>query len=315
MTTRKTNFILVGVFVLVLGAAFIWGILWISAGGTPQSFNRYLVYNTDSVSGLNVDAPLKYRGVDVGKVEKIEIDPRNPERIKLLLQVREGTPVTVDTVATLEYQGLTGIASVNLSGGTAESAPLTETAGEEYPVIMSRPSIFSSLDRKLEELMGNLIETSASINAMLNEANRANVARSLENIALLTERIAQQSGKLESIINHLEVTLENTSAASEDFPMLVQQFSHSAESITGMADEIRAVGENLLAASSRIQEAVEASSSDVEEFTGTALPEMVALLNELRIASENLRRASESLVQDPSVLIYGKPPPEPGPGE
>jgi phospholipid/cholesterol/gamma-HCH transport system substrate-binding protein len=48
---------LVGAFVLVLGAAFIWGILWISAGGTPQSFDRYVVYMTDSVSGLNVDAP------------------------------------------------------------------------------------------------------------------------------------------------------------------------------------------------------------------------------------------------------------------
>jgi hypothetical protein len=75
--TSKSGYMLVGAFVLVLAAAFIWGILWISAGGTPQSLTRYVVYMTDSVSGLNVDAPLRYRGVDVGKVEQISIDNKN----------------------------------------------------------------------------------------------------------------------------------------------------------------------------------------------------------------------------------------------
>ena len=79
----KSNYALVGAFVLVLGAAFIWAVLWISAGGPPQSFDRYLIYMTESVSGLNVDSPLRFRGVDVGKVEKIEIDLENPQRIRL----------------------------------------------------------------------------------------------------------------------------------------------------------------------------------------------------------------------------------------
>src|SRR3990172_5337725 len=137
---------LVGVFVLVLGAAFIWGILWISAGGKPQYLDWYLVYMSDSVSGLNVDASVKYRGVDIGKVEQLDIDSKNPEHVRLLLQVRQGAPITEDTVARLEYQGLTGIANVNLSGGRAESRPLARTPGEEYPVIKGRPSIFASLD-------------------------------------------------------------------------------------------------------------------------------------------------------------------------
>ena len=315
MRSDKTSYMLVGAFVLVLGAAFIWGVLWISAGGTPRSIARYLVYMTESVSGLNVDAPVKYRGVDVGKVEQIDIDPANPELIRLVLQVREGTPISLDTVATLEYQGLTGIASVNLSGGKAGAPPLGALPGEEYPVIRGRPSVFSSLDSTLESLLSNLIETSASLNALLNEENRSNISRSIESLAVLTERIAAQSGQLEAIVGHLEATLKNTRVASEDFPRLVTQFSHSAEAITGMADEVRAVGENLAAASRTINSAVEAGTSDLADFTGTALPEMAALLNELRLASENLRRMSDSLARDPSVLIYGKPAPKPGPGE
>lgn len=313
--TSKSTYMLVGAFVLVLGAAFIWGVLWISAGGTPQSIDRYLVYMEDSVSGLNVDAPLRYRGVDVGKVEKISIDERNPERIRLVLQIRQGTPVSVDTVATLEYQGLTGIASVNLAGGTADSKPLELSPGEEYPVIQSRVSFLSRLDTTLDGLLSNLTQTSQSINEMLGEENRANVARSLENIAVLTERIANQSAQLESIINHLDVTMRNASLASTDFPALVQKFSGSAESITAMADEVRAVGENLASASGKIGAAVDTSSADLVQFTGTVLPEMMALLEDLRVAAVNLRRVSETLEQDPSVLLRGNPEPEPGPGE
>ncbi len=313
--TSKTSYMLVGAFALVLGAAFIWGVLWISAGGTPQKFDRYVVYITDSVSGLNVDAPLKYRGVDVGKIEQIGIDMDNPERIRLLLQVREGTPVNQDTVASLEYQGLTGIATVNLSGGGAWSLPLQPVAGEDYPVIRSRPSIFSSLDTTLEDLLGNLIETSASLNALLNEENRGNISRAIENVATLSGSLAEQSRHLEAIMGHLEQTLGNTQSASAELPQLLAEFTQSAQAITAMADEIRSVGANLSAASASIQMTVDDSAGGVVDFSRTTLPEIAQMVNELRLASENLRRMSEELAQDPSVLIYGAEQPKPGPGE
>lgn len=313
--TGKSSYMLVGAFVLVLGAAFIWGILWISAGGTPQSVDRYLVYMSDSVSGLYVDAPLKYRGVDVGKVEEIAIDSKNPERVRLLLQVRRGTPISEHTLASLEYQGLTGIANVNLSGGTADSPPLKKIPGEDYPVIKGRSSIFSRLDSTLEALLTNLIETSAGINAMLNEENRANVSHAIENVAGLTENLAKQSSHLETLIADLQATLANTRTASGNFPQLIGQFTRSAEAITRMADEIRSVGENLSTASANIEKTVDASGAGLVDFTRTTLPEITQMVSDLRVASENLRRMSEDLAQNPSVLLYGAPEPEPGPGE
>jgi phospholipid/cholesterol/gamma-HCH transport system substrate-binding protein len=306
---------LVGAFVLVLAAAFIWGILWISAGGTPQSIDRYVVYMTDSVSGLNVDAPLSYRGVNVGKVEQISIDSKNPQLIRLLLQIRQGTPISEDTVATLEYQGLTGIASVNLTGGGPDSLPPRPLPGEDYPRIQSRPSIFASLDTSLEGLLASLTETSTSLNALLNETNRSNLARSLESVATLSDNFAQQSGHLETLIAHLDATLLNTSTASADLPQLVSEFTRSAAAITRMADEIRGIGENLSAASASIEKTVNESSDGVVDFARTTLPEITQMVYELRVASENLRRMSEALEQNPSVLIYGAPEPEPGPGE
>jgi phospholipid/cholesterol/gamma-HCH transport system substrate-binding protein len=182
-------------------------------------------------------------------------------------------------------------------------------------VIRSRSSIFSSLDTTLGDLLDNLIETSASLNALLNEENRASVGRSLENVATLTGSFAEQSQRLEAIIAHLEETLDNSSQASAGLPQLVHEFTLSAEAITNMADEIRAVGEDLQAASSRIEEAVDAGSDGLAEFGQYTLPEIGEMVKELRRASENLRQMSESLAQDPSVLIYGAEPPPPGPGE
>jgi phospholipid/cholesterol/gamma-HCH transport system substrate-binding protein len=95
----------------------------------------------------------------------------------------------------------------------------------------------------------------------------------------------------------------------------MQRFTESSIAITSMADQIRGVAESLDAASGSIQQALDASSDDLASFTSTALPEIAAMVTELKIASENLRRASDALAQDPSVLIYGSTPPEPGPGE
>jgi phospholipid/cholesterol/gamma-HCH transport system substrate-binding protein len=311
----KSNYALVGSFVLILSAGFIWGVLWISAGGRPQEFDRYVVYVAESVSGLNIDAPLKFRGVDVGKVEQISIDTNDGERIRLLLQVREGTPITEDTVATLEYQGLTGIANINLSGGRPDAAPLRVMPGEDYPVISSQPSLFSRLDATTSDLLTNLIQTTASINALLSQDNRANISRSIHNAALLTDSLAGQRERLDAMLAQLSDTLDNMHAASGEFPALAQQFSQSSVAITRMADRIRGLAETLEAASETMQQTLDDSSDGLQGFANTALPEITALVSELRIASENLRRVSETLAQDPSVLIYGKTAPVPGPGE
>lgn len=312
---RNPRYTLIGAFVLVLGAAFAWGVLWISAGGAPRSFDNYLVYMTESVSGLNVDSALKYRGVDVGKVERIGIDRDNPQRIRILLQVREDIPITEDTVATLEYQGLTGLANINLSGGTADSKPLQRQDGEDYPVIQARPSLFARLDATTSDLLANLIQTSSSINALLDENNRANVARSLENVASLTDNLAEQSEALSTMIARLNDTLDNVSTASVDLPEMTRQFTASAESLARMADEVRRAGEGVSEATSGLGDTVEQAGGDLTRFSSATLPELSATVDELRLASENLRRLSEALARDPSILIYGNRSQQAGPGE
>ena len=135
----RTSYVLVGLFVLTLGVVLIAAILWLTTGGPPKDYDFYLVYMTESVTGLNLDAPVKYKGVNRGRVREIELDPNDPERVRVLLVVQKGTPINSATKATLEYQGLTGIASINLVGGSKDAQPLS------VPLRMSHAGLVEAL--------------------------------------------------------------------------------------------------------------------------------------------------------------------------
>lgn len=147
---EKVNFAVVGVFVLVLSAAFIGGILWLSSGKSYRtSYDIYRIYMTESVAGLNQNAPVRYRGVVVGRVQKIALAPGNVEQVQVTLAIERGTPVKTDTEAILQTQGLTGIAYVELQGGSRDAPALQAQAGEPYPVIETGPSLRLRLEDSL----------------------------------------------------------------------------------------------------------------------------------------------------------------------
>ena len=116
----KVNYAAVGAFVLLLCVALVAGILWLAVGfGHKKEIQMYLAIVNESVAGLNMDAPVKYLGVTVGKVKSIQLNPSQPEQVVLLFAIKKSTPIKVDTVAVLKTQGLTGIAYVELIGSTA----------------------------------------------------------------------------------------------------------------------------------------------------------------------------------------------------
>jgi phospholipid/cholesterol/gamma-HCH transport system substrate-binding protein len=289
--------------------------LWLSAGGAPGEFDFYTTYMNESVSGLSPDAALTYRGVNVGKVREITIDPNNPDRVRLLLQVKHGVPIKQDTEATLAMQGLTGLATIDLLGGSADSPPLTMTDGEPYPVIPSRPSLLVRLDSVVSDLLGNLIAMSKKVNEMLDDDSRANVAKTLAHIETITGTLAGESNRLGAIIGDAEATMKNARQASTALPDLMRDVSHSTQTLAVMAEQLRAAGETINATSKTLQRTAATSGTDVQRFTASTLPDITAMTRDLRDASENLRQISESIERDPSVLLYGRAEQKRGPGE
>ena len=124
---KKINYAMVGLFVIVLGATWLAISLWLALGDFSTQYTTYRVYMNESVSGLYLDAPVKYRGVEIGKVNNIKLNPGEPGQVQLTLDIESSVPIKADTIAVLTVQGMTGIAFVDLTGGSLDSPQLEAT--------------------------------------------------------------------------------------------------------------------------------------------------------------------------------------------
>jgi phospholipid/cholesterol/gamma-HCH transport system substrate-binding protein len=305
----KVNFAVVGIFVLVLGAALIGGVLWLSSGKFyGKSYSAYETYMTESVAGLNLNAPVKYRGVDVGFVRAIELNPANTEEVRLTLAIQRGTPVKEDTIATLQTQGLTGIAYVDLTAGRKDSPLMQPGPGAEVPAIKAGTSLLTRLDTAVTTLLGNLTRATENLNALLNEDNRRAIAKTLADLQVVSRTLAARSPAMDTGLANAARTMENAARVTAELPRLVQRIERSAEGFDRMAESLSRAGASAT-------QALDGTRADVQTFTGEGLPEVRQLVGELRELAATLRRVSGELERNPSVLLYGRPPAKRGPGE
>jgi len=303
------NFSVVGAFVLVLGAVLIAGVLWLASGGAWQTkYDLYLAIEDESVAGLNLNAPVKYNGVDVGKVRVISLDHVNPNRVNLLLAIEQGTPIKEDTIAVLKTQGLTGIAYVELSGGAMDSPPLRATAGNEYPVIHTKPSLSARLENILTNVLTKLDSTSNNINAILSVENQTSFKNALADIATVARTIAARKDTIDTGIRNAGRTLENSAQVTAQMGAVVDRIGRSADAVANMGNEVAKT-------SASAGKTVDTVGADVKRFSVETLPELERLLGELSTLSSSLRRLSEQTTRDPRGLLFGHQPVPEGPGE
>jgi phospholipid/cholesterol/gamma-HCH transport system substrate-binding protein len=303
------NYVLVGAFVLILGAVLVAGVLWLASGGAFQKkYDLYRAIENESVAGLNLNAPVKYNGVDVGKVRQIRLDPDNPERVLLLFAIERGTPVKDDTLAVLKIQGLTGIAYVELSGGARDAAPLRAAPGDEYPLIRTKPSLSARLENVLTTVLAKLDSTSNNLNALLSDENRAAFTSALADIATVAHTIAARKDTLDAGIASAARTFDNASRATAQVGPAIDRVGRSAEAVEKMGNEVARTS----ASAGRTLNSV---GTDMKRFSAETLPELERLLGELSVLSTSLRRLSDQTERNPAGLLFGRRPVPPGPGE
>lgn len=305
----KVNTTVVGAFVLALGAALVAGVLWLAAGLNGQkSTLPYQAIVQESVAGLNVGAPVKYLGVDVGKVSKIGIDPGNPRQVRMQFQLDRGTPVTQETEAVLKSQGLTGIAYVELSGGAADAAPLLAGTDGSPPTIRTKPSLSARLENVLTTVLAGLDRMSGSLSNVFDADNRAALKMVLADTAALTHALAAQKGAISNGIADASRTARNLAQVSA-------QASPALERVAGSADAVRAMANQAGLASASAGQAASAAVVGVQQISAEILPEATRLLGELNRASIALRQLGEQTQAHPNSLLLGGPTLPLGPGE
>lgn len=305
----KVNYTMVGGFVLVLGAVLIGAVLWLAAGlGTRQAMDTYQAVIQESVAGLNVDAPVKYLGVNVGKVSHIDIDPRNSQQVRLQFLIARGTPIKRDSLAVLKTQGLTGIAYVELGGGSAGSPPLLAGADGVVPTIPFRASLSARLENVLTTVLAEVSHVSDNINVLFNADNRAALASSLADAATVAHALAGQKDAISAGLADAARTTRLTAQAAAQLGPTLARIEASAKSVEQMADVARS-------ASARAGDAADAATSSVRQLGSDTLPELAQLMSELNQLAASLRQLSEQTSGNPSSVLLGKPVPRPGPGE
>lgn len=198
----NVNYTIVGLFVITLIAAITLSIIWLSSGFSFEQYKMYEVDMTESVSGLSVDSPVEFNGVDVGSVKSVEIDHTNPKLVKLLLDVKSETPISMGTVATLASKGVTGITFISLKDKGENPAPLKKQKDQKYPVIATAPSLFLRLDQALSRASENLHKVTEDIGALLTQENLESIRLTLHNMQRITANMAENNKQIDAILRN-----------------------------------------------------------------------------------------------------------------
>ncbi len=296
----KVSYTWVGLFVLLLGTSLVAAVLWLSAGGFNRKvYDTYLVYMSESVSGLNYEAPVKYRGVEVGRVKGLSLD--HGERVRLELQIERGTPIKVDTVAVLRVQGLTGVAYIELEGGTRNAPALQAENGDAYPVIKTKPSLLVRLDTAVTDLLTTLNRVSNSLEDVMDADNRKALKKTLADMAILSDTLVAHKADIETSLRAMARTTENTAQASAQLHELIGQMQASAQALGQM-------GKDVSRSSAAVNRTMDKADDSVNRLNEEVLPQLTQTLGEVQGLSEELSR-------NPNALLFGRQPAPSGPGE
>ena len=297
---NRSHALLAGLFTLLLGLAALASIWWF--GGRHEATKEYTVVTRQNVTGLSLQGQVRYRGIRVGKVQSIELDPQDVRNILVRINVDRAVPVTQGTTAKLGYQGITGIAHILLEDSGADSTPLVGGEGESPRIAMQ-----SSL---IEELSDAGTATLRQARDLLTSANQVLDAENRQHLT--------------NILANLDATTGNTNAATRQLRQLLapenvrllQATLARAEQAAGEAAPALVEARRLLVRLQSVSEKLDQLIGDPSPGgVGALAPRLNELGSELSTSSRQLNRVLQMLEESPQSLIFGVPQPAPGPGE
>ncbi len=283
----KTNYTVVGLIVLILLAGLLSAALWLSIGFDNKKYDIYTIYMKEAATGLSDDSIVKYNGVKVGMVSNIELNPFDPQQVKIQLNIVQGTPITASTQATLINQGITGNTYLGLSATSPSLLPIQKTPGELYPVIPYKPSFLGQLQDSINDI-------SSGFKRIFDKENARSFKKTLLNLQKVSDVIAQNNQALNE-------SLKGIPELVNDLKLTVKKFSSTAADVSS--------------ASKQVSITMQSGRNTIDKITQQAVPPAVLLLQRMDAIAANLEQLSNQIRQNPAVVIRGSSPPLSGPGE
>jgi phospholipid/cholesterol/gamma-HCH transport system substrate-binding protein len=316
---RKVSKFMIGLFVTLGVSIGLIAIIWIGAFKYFEKGDTYVTFFNESVQGLQVDSAVKYRGVEVGRVEKIRVAPDN-RLIEVVMKINLRGELEREYVAQLKAAGITGIVFIELNRkepGEPDLSPQI-TFASEYPIVASKPSDIAQIVSSVQVILEDIkkIDTAGISNQIKSTLTVVEATVDNLNRVVGTVEKALAKGRLEDLMIEVKNTLDK-----------IQHLAADAENEL-QALNLAKTGAHLETTTTRIEKIV--SSGEIEKILTEAHEAVaklnqviegldrrsVAVTNDIKVTSENLKRASESLEMlvervyaSPSDLLFSQPPP------
>jgi len=317
---NKVNYTIVGFFVLCGMFLMIVFSYWLLQPADEKEVKTYAIYFDESVLGLNLEAPVKYRGVSVGKVTNLKIKQDNSQQVEVHISILKTTPIKVSTRAKLTSQGITGLSYINLTMGDNNAPLLEKSEGDKYPVIKTIPSFFETIEKSFGNVSTNLSKTLSGTQKLLNEENQ-------EQIKLLLRRTAGFMDKMEKLlddktIKHLQSSVKNLDESSDKLNKMMPKIEHFIENsvawenkISNSFDSIMGSYIGIKGSMDEFKRALSSGEFNLKEITSDIVPTInnaVLDFQQLMIKADNVLEQYE---RSPGDILFKQQEIKNGPGE
>jgi phospholipid/cholesterol/gamma-HCH transport system substrate-binding protein len=301
---REANYTAVGAFVILVTTLLGLFVYWYSDGRERRNYEPFEIYFDGSVSGLSQGGPIRYLGVDVGRVRAIRIDKRDASRVQVIADIDSGTPISDTTTAQLSLAGVTGLLFIDLRQNVDRREIMPPVPSERYPVINTVQSSFDSFLSQLPVLAERAAELLERAQVIFSVENSEALGRTIQNLEATSNQMPDTMKK----VNALVVELGGTSAEVRKFAAALNETLPSlGPKVWDLTEKLTATATNLERASAEISSMVAENRDGVAGFTRDGLPELERTLREARAAAEQFGELADSLKRNPSQILYRSP--------
>jgi phospholipid/cholesterol/gamma-HCH transport system substrate-binding protein len=304
METRA-HYVLIGAFMLggiVLAVIFT---LWL--GSVEREFDEYDVVFTERVSGLQVGAAVQYNGITVGDVQDLRLAPDNPSEVIARIRVADGTPIKTDTIAELELAGVTGLAIIQLVGGSPAAPLLVVVSDRRVPVLEGEPGGVAAAINSSGELFANAA-------TILSEDNAQTLSRILDDVEALTDVLADGEGDIRRIIEDAAITTSIVRRQAEELDGLATSLNTLladvdalvAEDAAGAIREVQAAAANTNALVLDLQDTLDDNRPAIDAFAQQGLGSAVGVIAQASRLVDSAESVLSEIDRDPARFLLGE---------
>lgn len=301
---REANYLAVGTFILLVLGMGIAFVLWYTDANDGRRYDVYEIQFAGSVSGLDRGSPVRYLGVDVGRVRRLSIDSESASRVNVIVEIDETAPISSATRASLGLQGVTGLLYVNLREAPEIDRTQPMRQGSRYPMIESAASDFDTFLASLPELMSRANSLLERVGRVLSDDNLGALAKTLENLEKTSAGLPETGRNVAQLIEQMQGTVVEIRGAAEGLRSIT---ASSQPEIANVLARMSTIAQNLEQASARIDRFTAKSEGQLGNFTEQGLFELQRLMRETRSAAREFRDLSRSLKENPSQILYEPP--------